>query len=136
MKLCPAGEAKNGKAGPTHHPQSPGSPSQESAHGRRAVTAKHRHDHRRQSHHGAKPGSHGHWAIAFFEYCLQVPANRIGAGVFTLPQLKVIQEVLSLVVFALFYALYWKEKLSWNFMAAGFCLVGAVFFMFRDLKPL
>lgn len=76
------------------------------------------------------------WAIAFFEYCLQVPANRIGAGVFTLPQLKVIQEVLSLVVFALFYALYWKEKLSWNFMAAGFCLVGAVFFMFRDLKPL
>lgn len=63
-------------------------------------------------------------------------SDRIGAGVFTLPQLKVIQEVLSLVVFALFYALYWKEKLSWNFMAAGFCLVGAVFFMFRDLKPL
>lgn len=75
------------------------------------------------------------WGVAFFEYCLQVPANRIGASVFTLPQLKVIQEVLSLLVFALFYALYWKEKLSWNFAAAGGCLVAAVFFMFRDFKP-
>lgn len=74
------------------------------------------------------------WAIAFFEYCLQVPANRIGSTVFSLPQLKVMQEVLSLLVFGLFYALYWKGKLTWNFMAAGMCLVGAVFFMFRDFK--
>lgn len=73
------------------------------------------------------------WSVAFFEYCLQVPANRIGAGVFTLPQLKVMQEVLSLGVFALFYVLYWKGKLSWNFAAAGACLVGAVFFMFREM---
>ena len=74
------------------------------------------------------------WGIAFFEYCLQVPANRIGSGVYTLPQLKVIQEVLSLVVFALFYALYWRGKLTWNFAAAGGCLIAAVFFMFRDFK--
>jgi uncharacterized protein (DUF486 family) len=74
------------------------------------------------------------WGVAFFEYCFQVPANRIGADVFTLPQLKVIQEVLSLAVFALFYALYWKGKLSWNFAAAGLCLVAAVFFMFRDFN--
>lgn len=74
------------------------------------------------------------WGVAFFEYCLQVPANRVGSGIFTLPQLKVIQEVFALVVFALFYALYWKEKLSWNFAAAGGCLVAAVFFMFRDFK--
>lgn len=74
------------------------------------------------------------WGIAFFEYCLQVPANRIGSELFTLPQLKVMQEVLALVVFALFYALYWKEKLTWNFAAAGGCLVAAVFFMFRDFK--
>lgn len=74
------------------------------------------------------------WAIAFFEYCLQVPANRIGSGVLTLPQLKVIQEALSLVVFALFWALYWRQKLTWNFAAAGACLVAAVFFMFRDFR--
>lgn len=74
------------------------------------------------------------WLIAFLEYCLQVPANRIGSTIFTLPQLKVIQEVLSLFVFGLFYALYWKGKLGWNFMAAGMCLVAAVFFMFRDFK--
>ena len=74
------------------------------------------------------------WGVAFFEYCLPVPANRIGSGVFPLPQPKVMQEVLALVVFALFYALYWKEKLSWNFAAAGGCLIAAVFFMFRDVK--
>jgi uncharacterized protein (DUF486 family) len=74
------------------------------------------------------------WGIAFLEYCLQVPANRIGADVFSLPQLKVIQEVLSLLVFALFYALYWRGKLTWNFAAAAGCLIAAVFFMFRDFK--
>lgn len=75
------------------------------------------------------------WGIAFMEYCLQVPANRIGSGVFSLPQLKVIQEVLALLVFGLFYVLYWKGKLGWNFAAAGGCLVGAVFFIFRDFQP-
>lgn len=74
------------------------------------------------------------WGIALFEYCLQVPANRLGSEIFSLPQLKVIQEVLALTVFALLYVLYWGERLTWNFAAAGACLVGAVFFMFRDFR--
>lgn len=72
------------------------------------------------------------WSVAFFEYCFQVPANRIGADVFTLPQLKIIQEVLALGVFALLYVVLWKGKLSWNYAAAAACMVGAVFFIFRD----
>lgn len=71
------------------------------------------------------------WGIAFFEYCLQVPANRLGDGIFTLPQLKVIQEVLSLVAFGLLYVMWWDGKLDWNYAAAGVCLLGAVFFIFR-----
>ena len=71
------------------------------------------------------------WGIAFFEYCFQVPANRIGSAVFTLPQLKVIQEVIALIAFAALYVFLWKEKLSWDFAAAGLCLVGAVYFIFR-----
>ncbi len=72
------------------------------------------------------------WGIAFFEYCLQVPANRIGDGIFTLPQLKVIQEVLSLAAFGLLYVMWWDGKLDWNYAAAGVCLLGAVFFIFRN----
>lgn len=72
------------------------------------------------------------WGIAFFEYCLQVPANRIGYGAMTLPQLKIVQEVITLVVFALFSVLYMKTALTKNFFYAGLCLLGAVFFIFRD----
>lgn len=71
------------------------------------------------------------WLIAFFEYCFQVPANRMGHGVFTATQLKVIQEVITLVVFAVFSILYLKEDFKWNYLV-GFCLmIGAVFFIFK-----
>jgi uncharacterized protein (DUF486 family) len=71
------------------------------------------------------------WGIAFFEYCLAVPANRIGVARFDLPQLKVIQEVVSLLVFAGVAALLFKTRFGWNHAAAAACLVGAVFFAFR-----
>ena len=71
------------------------------------------------------------WGIAFFEYLVQVPANRIGYKVFSLAQLKIMQEVITLTVFVPFAVFFMKEKLSWNFAAAGLCLLGAVFFMFR-----
>lgn len=71
------------------------------------------------------------WGIAFFEYCLMVPANRIGFGRFSLPQLKVIQEVVTLLVFAVFTVAWMKERLHLNHLWAGLCLVGAVFFTFR-----
>ncbi|HEX9081330.1 MAG TPA: DMT family protein [Holophagaceae bacterium] len=71
------------------------------------------------------------WGIAFFEYCLAVPANRLGYGRFTLPQLKVIQEVVTLGVFAVFTAFFMRQKLHLNHLWAGLCLVGAVFFTFR-----
>ena len=71
------------------------------------------------------------WGIAFFEYTLMVPANRMGFGRYTLPQLKVIQEVVTLTVFAGFAALYMRERLTLNHLYAAFCLVGAVFFTFR-----
>lgn len=77
------------------------------------------------------------WLVAFFEYCLQVPANRIGyeqAG-YSLVQLKVMQEVITMAVFAAFALLYMREKLTMNFVYAGICLVAAAWFMFRDLKP-
>ena len=70
------------------------------------------------------------WGIAFFEYCLQVPANRWGYGEFTGAQLKVIQEVISLLVFAGFSVWWLGEALRWNHLGAFFCLVGAVWFMF------
>lgn len=72
------------------------------------------------------------WGIAFFEYCLQVPANRLGAQVYTLPQLNVIQEVLTMVVFAGFSIWYMKVPLKLDFLWAGLCLVGAVYFVFRS----
>ena len=69
------------------------------------------------------------WGIAFFEYCFQVPANRIGADRFTPVQLKVIQEIITLVVFGVFVTFYFGEHLRWNHAAAGeCCLVGAAFF--------
>lgn len=75
------------------------------------------------------------WGIAFFEYCLQVPANRIGSsingGPFSLMQLKVIQEVISLTVFTVFMLLCFKgATLQWNHIAAFACLILAVFFVF------
>ncbi len=73
------------------------------------------------------------WGVAFFEYCLQVPANRLGYTVYSLPQLKVIQEVITMVVFAAFCVFYMRQKLSWDYVWASLCLVGAAFFMFRQL---
>ena len=70
------------------------------------------------------------WGVAFFEYCLQVPANRIGYGQFTASQLKVIQEVVSLAVFALFAVVYLKEELRWNMLVSFGLIAGAVFFAF------
>ena len=77
------------------------------------------------------------WGVAFFEYCLQVPANRLGfkAG-FTLGPLKVMQEVITMGVFAAFAVLYMKAPLKLDFLWAGLCLVAAAFFMFRGgLSP-
>lgn len=71
------------------------------------------------------------WGIAFFEYCLQVPANRLGYGHFNLPQLKVLQEVVTLLVFAGFAVFWMRERLNLNHLWAGLCMVGAVFFVFR-----
>jgi uncharacterized protein len=71
------------------------------------------------------------WGIAFFEYCLQVPANRIGYGQFTATQLKTIQEVISLSVFVLFSALYLRERITVNTLF-GFGLIAAgAYFLFR-----
>jgi uncharacterized protein (DUF486 family) len=76
------------------------------------------------------------WGIALFEYCLQVPANRIGAETFNLPQLKVMQEIITMVVFSSFAVLYMGVPISKNFLLAGLCLVGAAFFIFKDgLSP-
>lgn len=72
------------------------------------------------------------WGIAFFEYCLQVPANRIGSDHFNLPQLKIIQEVVTLIVFVGFSYLYMKQPLKLDFLYAGLCLCGAVYFVFRS----
>jgi len=71
------------------------------------------------------------WLIAFVEYCFAVPANRLGYGTFSLPQLKIIQEIVTLVVFTLFAVLYMKEPWKWNYLPAFLCLVGAVYFAFR-----
>ena len=71
------------------------------------------------------------WGIAFFEYMLMVPANRLGYGRYSLPQLKVIQEVVTLCVFAVFTVLYMRQRLSINNAWAALCLVGAVYFTFR-----
>ncbi len=71
------------------------------------------------------------WGIAFLEYCFQVPANRIGHGQFTAAQLKVIQEVITLVVFSGFSVLYLKESLRWNYILGFILIVAAVFVIFK-----
>jgi uncharacterized protein (DUF486 family) len=71
------------------------------------------------------------WAIALFEYLLQVPANRLGYTVLDLPKLKIIQEVITLSVFVPFSILYMKQPLKLDFLWAALCLCGAVFFIFR-----
>ncbi|MFZ0739467.1 MAG: DMT family protein [Candidatus Acidiferrales bacterium] len=70
------------------------------------------------------------WLIAFFEYCFQVPANRIGYGEFTLFQLKIIQEVITLCVFVVFAYLYMGQELKWNYAVSFGFIVGAVVFAF------
>ena len=72
------------------------------------------------------------WLIAFAEYCFQVPANRIGHYQFSAAQLKIIQEVITLAVFAVFSILYLKEDFKWNYLVSFALMAGAVFFMFRD----
>ncbi|HRK62543.1 MAG TPA: DMT family protein [Candidatus Omnitrophota bacterium] len=71
------------------------------------------------------------WLIAFAEYCFQVPANRWGSYQFTTPQLKVIQEVITLVVFSVFSVLYLKEQFRWNYAVAFVLMIAAVFFVFK-----
>ena len=71
------------------------------------------------------------WGIAFFEYLLQVPANRIGFGDLSLSQLKILQEAITLLVFVPFAVLYMKQPIKLDFLWAGLCLVGAVYFIFR-----
>ena len=73
------------------------------------------------------------WGIAFFEYVFQVPANRIGfySGEMNLTQLKIIQEIITLLVFFPFAVLYMKQALSWNYLWASLCMVGAVYFVFK-----
>jgi uncharacterized protein (DUF486 family) len=71
------------------------------------------------------------WGIAFFEYTLQVPANRIGYTVLSLGQLKIMQEVITLAVFVPFAVLYMKQPFKLDFLWAGLCMIGAVYFVFR-----
>ena len=71
------------------------------------------------------------WGIALFEYLLQVPANRIGYTALTLPQLKILQEVITLSVIVPFAIFYMRQQLRLDFLWAGLCLMGAVYFMFR-----
>jgi uncharacterized protein (DUF486 family) len=74
------------------------------------------------------------WSVAFFEYCLMVPANRLGyVGGFTAFQLKMMQEVITLIVFSVFAVVVLREKFHWNYLVSFFFLLGAVYFAFR--KP-
>ena len=72
------------------------------------------------------------WGIAFFEYVLQVPANRIGFTVMSVGQLKILQEVITLSVFVPFAGLYLREPLKLDYLWAGLCMLGAVYFIFRS----
>lgn len=72
------------------------------------------------------------WGIALFEYLLQVPANRIGYTVLTLPQLKILQEAITLSVFVPFVLLYMRQPLKLDYLWASLCIMGAVYFIFRD----
>lgn len=71
------------------------------------------------------------WGIAFFEYCFQVPANRIGHGIYSAAQLKTLQEVITLLVFSVFSVLYLKEEFRWNYLVGFFFIILAVFFIFK-----
>jgi len=71
------------------------------------------------------------WGIALFEYLLQVPANRIGSTTMTLPQLKILQEVIALSVFVPFVLLYMRQPLKLDYLWASLCMLGAVYFIFR-----
>ena len=71
------------------------------------------------------------WGIAFFEYCLQVPANRLGHSYFSVAQLKVAQEVITLIVFAVFSVFYLKEEIKWNYIVGFILILAAVFFVFK-----
>ena len=71
------------------------------------------------------------WGIALFEYMLQVPANRIGHTELSLAQLKILQEVITLTVFVPFAVFYLNQPLKWDYLWAGLCMVGAVYFIFR-----
>lgn len=70
------------------------------------------------------------WLIAFLEYCFQVPANRIGSYEFSAAQLKIMQEVITLLVFGVFSVWYLKQHFTWNYVLAFTCMIGAVFFVF------
>lgn len=72
------------------------------------------------------------WLIALFEYCLQVPANRIGHREYPVAQLKIMQEAITLVVFCVFSILFLREQLKWNYLVAFGCIFAAVFFAFLD----
>ena len=72
------------------------------------------------------------WAIAFFEYCVAVPANRIGAKTMTLEQLKIVQEAVSLLMFIPFSVFFMKQGVSWNYAAAAVCILAGVYFIFRS----
>ena len=71
------------------------------------------------------------WGVALFEYLFQVPANRIGITQFSVGQLKILQEVITLSVFVPFAVFYLDQPLKWDYLWAGLCMLGAVFFMFR-----
>lgn len=71
------------------------------------------------------------WGVALFEYLIQVPANRIGYESLSLGQLKILQEVMTLTIFVPFAVFYMQEALSWNYLWAGLCLMGSVYFIFQ-----
>lgn len=75
------------------------------------------------------------WGIALFEYLLQVPANRIGYTVLSLPQLKILQEAITLTVFVPFAVVYMRQPLKLDYLWAALCILGAVYFMFRSSTP-
>jgi uncharacterized protein len=72
------------------------------------------------------------WLIAFVEYCFQVPANRLGSVHFSASQLKIMQEVITLIVFAIFSVFYLKEPMKWNYIVGFFFILVAVFFVFHE----
>ena len=72
------------------------------------------------------------WGIAFLEYCFQVPANRIGHNTYSAAQLKIMQEVITLIIFGIFSVLYLREELKWNYIVAFLLIVTAVFFAFKE----